>query len=233
VTLVDSEPETTDSFDLGYRYQGDGISLSAALWKTNYDNRIVNAFDEELGFSIFRNLGSVELQGFDIEIGYQPVEGLTLFGSASYNDSEVQDDVILSATTALPTAGKELVETPDWTLSGRVQYEIAGFTLGFQGKYTGDRWASDVNDEIAEAFTVFDADIRYDFAELGYEGTYIQFNATNLFDEEYLGSYSSVENAQTVRIGGTDDAPITRSGRTAFYSIGAPQTFQVSIGVKF
>ena len=217
VTLLDSESETTDSYDIGYRFQGDQITLSASLWMTMYDNRIVNAFDEELGFSIFRNLGKVDLQGFDIEAAYQPVEGLTLYASASYIDSEVKDNTPTGATTFLPTAGKELVETPDWTVSGRIEYDIANFTFGAQAKYVGDRFATDINDEIAEAYTVVDLDVRYDFAEMGYDGTYAQLNVTNLFDEEYLGSISSTPTAAAV----------------PFYNVGAPQTVQFTMGFKF
>lgn len=230
VVLADAAAETTNAFDLGYRFQGDDISLQAALWMTQFENRIVNAYDQDLGFSIFRNMGDVDLKGFDIEVGYQPVEGLTLYASASFIDSEVKNDIVLSPTTALPTAGKELVETPDWTVSGRVQYEVAGFVFGFQGKYVGDRFSTDVNDEIAEAYTVFDADIRYDFAELGSPGTYIQFNALNLFDEEYLGSISSSENALPVEVGGGVIKPALT---LPFYNVGAPQTFQVTVGVQF
>jgi iron complex outermembrane receptor protein len=62
----------------------------------------------------------------------------------------------------------------------------------------------------------------------------LQLNATNLFDEQYLGNISSQTNALTI----TDVDPVTagnqsRSGSAPTYSVGAPQTFQVQLKTKF
>ncbi len=239
VVLLDSEVETTNTYDFGYRYQGDNLTVSTAVWMTDYDNRIANAFDQDLGFSIFRNVGAVKLRGFDFEIGYQPMEGLTLYGSASYNDSEIQSNLPLGLVggvpTFLPTKGKKFVEIPDWTVSGRIQYEVAGWTFGLQGKYVGERAASDVNDEFADAYTLFDADIRYDFAEMGYEGTYFQLNVVNLFDEDYFGSISSTSNTLPQQVGVTAaNVPIIQAASgTVFYNLGVPRTIQASLGFRF
>ncbi|MFT3811553.1 MAG: TonB-dependent receptor [Micropepsaceae bacterium] len=179
-----------------------------------------------------RNVGDVDLQGWDFEAAYTPVDGLTLYGSVSYIDSELQDDLILTATTTLRTKGKKLVETPEWTVGGRIQYVFNGFTVGLQGKFVGDRFSTDMNDEIAESYTVFDADIRYDLTDLGYEDTYIQLNAINLFDENYLGNISSATNAQNTDVSNTN-VPNIRGPQTTRFSVGAPQTFQISVGLKF
>lgn len=227
-----ANPETTQSFDLGYRYQGQDLTISTSVWRTKYFDRIVNTFDDELGFFVDRNVGDVDLQGWDFEAAYTPMDGLTLYGSVSYIDSELQDDLILTATTTLRTKGKKLVETPDWTVSGRIQYVFGGFTVGLQGKFVGDRFSTDMNDEVAESYTVFDADIRYDLTDFGYEDTYIQFNAINLFDENYLGNISSATNAQSTDVSNTN-VPNIRGPQTTRFSVGAPQTFQVSVGVKF
>ena len=224
VTLVDSEAETTNSFDLGYRYQGTDLILSSALWMTKYENRIVNAFDEELGFSVFRNLGSVDMWGFDVEAAWTPAEGLTFYGSVSYNHSEVKSNSPASGGGVILTAGKELVETPDWTIGLRMQYEVAGFVFGLQGKYVGDRWADDVNTEIAPAYTVVDADIRYDLGHIGVDNAYVQLNVINLFDEKYFGSFGSVTSAAFNPAG---------LSTNIFYNVGAPRTVQFSVGVQF
>jgi iron complex outermembrane receptor protein len=232
ITFSRANPETTQSFDLGYRYQGDDLTISTSIWRTKYFDRIVNTFDDELGFFVDRNVGDVDLQGWDFEAAYTPVDGLTLYGSVSYIDSELQQDLILTATQTLRTKGKQLVETPEWTVSGRVQYVWDNFTFGLQGKYVGDRFSTDINDEIAPNFTVFDADIRYDLAGFGYEETYIQFNAINLFDKNYLGNISTATNALPTDVSNTN-VPNIRAGQTTRFSVGAPQTFQVSVGVKF
>ena len=93
-----------------------------------------------------------------------PIEDLGLYASASYNHSEVKANIPLNiggTTHFLPTAGKRLVETPDWTYSARAQYQIAGFQFGLQGKYTGRRFTTDINDDTTPSYTTVDANVRY------------------------------------------------------------------------
>ena len=163
--------------------------------------------------------------GADAEIGFSPVEGLTVYTSASYDHSKLINNLQVTATTVAPTAGKKLVETPDWTFSLRGQYEIGDFQFGAQVKYTGDRFSTDVNDEVAPSYTLVDLDARYKLdALLGMKNTFIQLNVTNLFDKAYFGSISS-------RITAVSSVP-GFSGLPA-YNIGAPRTVQGSLHVEF
>jgi iron complex outermembrane receptor protein len=76
--------------------------------------------------------------------------------------------------------------------------------------------------------------MQIDLAAFGLSNMLLQLNATNLFDEQYLGNISSQTNALTI----TDVDPVTagnqsRSGSRPTYSVGAPQAFQVQLKTKF
>jgi iron complex outermembrane receptor protein len=210
------ESETTTAFDLGWRYNSADILASAAAYMIDYDNRIVSSFDPELGFSVDRNVGKVDIMGIDLQAGFRPIDMLTLSGSVSYNDSELQEDVPLSGTVVSPTKGKKLVETPEWTYALRADFSVGGFQAGLQGKYVDERPATDTNDEWAPSYVVVDLDASYTF-ELGSTELQAKVNVVNLLDEEYFGSISS-------GTGGTS---------VGFYSIGAPRTVIVSLGASF
>jgi iron complex outermembrane receptor protein len=233
IVLSDVEPETSQAWDLGYRFRSPTMIVSAALWSNNFQNRIVSAFDPDLGFSVDRNVGDVKLWGFDAQAGWTPNADFSLYSSISYTNSELQDDLQLSATpTFLPTKGKELVETPQWMFTARAQWKVTeNFTVGFQGKHVGDRYTTDVNDQLTPAYNVFDLDMRYQLP-FG-EGSSIQLNVTNIFDEEYFGNISSGNNAKAlVDVNpGPGVTPKTASG--AFVSIGAPRTVQLSLRTRF
>jgi iron complex outermembrane receptor protein len=201
VQILDVEPEETDSFDVGYRFQTSSVTASAAVWKSDYKNRIVTSFDPDLGFSVDRNVG------------------LSLYGSASYNNSEVQENVLLSAGTPLPTKGKQLVETPEWTFSTRAEYTLGPVVLGVQGKFVDERFSTDVNDQAAPSYTVFDADLRYSFSMFDRE-SFVQLNVINLADKEYLGSVATSRFSTT---------PST----LPLYAVGAPRTFQLTMHTSF
>lgn len=257
------QPETTKTFDLGYRFRNDVMLVQAALWHTDFNNRIVSSRDNDPASPTFdlildRNLGSVEQWGFDGQVGWNITDSLTGYVSASYNESEVQDDIFLSNFTCtnatqvvgstppcgaapgilipryLPTAGKTLVETPDWTFSARMDWDVTqALSLGLQAKYVGDRFATDVNDEVAPAYTVVDLDARYDLTDLvGVRDAYVQVNVTNLLDEDYLGNISSGNNATSIAVSSDPRVPLfTGSART--YSVGSPRTAMISLGMKF
>lgn len=228
-------PEKTQSFDLGYRFQGDDVTASAALWYNTFEDRIVSAFDPDLGVSVDRNVGAVVLQGVDVEIGWRASEALFLYSSVSYNSSELQDDIRIGATQFLPTKGKALVETPSWTASARGTYDINQFVrVGLQGKYVGERYSTDVNDQLAKSFMTFDADIQVDLASLGIGNMMLQINGTNILDKEYLGNISSQTNALTILdVDPTTPGNQSRSGSAPTYSVGAPQAFQIQLKTKF
>ena len=59
--------------------------------------------------------------------------------------------------------------------------------LGVQGKYVDERFATDVNDQAAPSYTVFDADLRYSFPMFGRE-SFVQLNVINLADKDYTSN---------------------------------------------
>jgi iron complex outermembrane receptor protein len=256
------EPETTQSYDLGYRFRSSKLLIQAALWYIDFQNRIVTSLDNDpasptFGLNLDRNVGAVKQQGFDGQLGYIFSDRFALNLSASYNESELQDDLALStfnctpatqvagSTPACPagglaiptfvfTKGKTLVETPDWTFSARGDWDVTqNLSVGLQAKYVGERFATDNNDEVSPAYTVADLDVRYDLTDsMGIRGAYVQLNVNNLFDEEYLGNIST-GNSGLAAPQSTDPRVPLRGGSPRTYSIGSPRTAQITLGMKF
>ncbi len=219
------QPESAQTIDVGYRYSSGTVVASAAGFFTNYDNRIVNTFDEDLNTFVDRNVGSVELMGFEGSVGWSPIEALTVYGSIAYLDGELQENYRFNAAgDQLPTAGKKLVETPDWTAALRVDYEFNDiFSAGVQGKYTGERWITDVNDMKDDSFTLIDVDARIDFASLGLEGAYLQLNVTNVTDEDFYAGLGTRASA----------TPGTLGYGVPFATTGAPRTWMATLRVAY
>lgn len=220
VVDVNPEPETTNAYDIGYRFQSPTVIASIAAWKTDFSNRIVRTFDEAADLFLTRNVGDVSLQGVDGQIGWAPMERLSLTASATYTDSEVQNDLPDGTNPDgtprfIRIAGNQLVETPEWQFGGRIAYSIGQFDLGLQGKYVGSRFSNDINTEEAPEYTTFDLDVRYNLVSAREDGAYIQLNIVNLFDEEYLGDIS------------------TSTTGTAQFQLGAPRTAMVTLRAAF
>ena len=86
--------------------------------------------------------------------------------------------------------------------------------VGLQAKKVDDRFSTDLNNEIAPGYTVVDLDLNYGFKLQGVESAGIQFNVTNLLDEEYFGNISSgtgVRHLGAASISSARRAPSWRS----------------------
>ena len=222
---VNPEPEQTDSYDVGWRYKSDNLLANVALWQSKYKNRIVSAYDQDLGLNVDRNIGNVDLSGADLQVGWKPVSWLLLNGSASYTKTKLLNDLAISSTITLPTGGKELVETPKTTYGARIEvYPTSQLTFGLQGKQVGKRFSTDVNDAWVDPYTIFDLDARYDLEVTGFKNLSLRANVSNLFDEKYFGSISS-QNAAVSFTGFTGSLPT--------YSIGSPRTFSATVSMQF
>jgi len=219
------QPETTDTFDAGYRFYTSNLQLTFAVYDTKFKNRIASSFDQVLNVFIDRNIGNADIRGADLGIVWQATDKVSYTGTLSYNDSEVKNDSPLANGLFLPIKGKKIVETPDWQSFNRVQWDMTdAISAGVQMKYVGKRFSTDVNDQYAKAYTTWDADVRVKLPYWGGDRVYLQANVKNMTNEKYFGSISSQTNAITVP-GSTGFAPT--------YALGAPRTYQFSVNVDF
>ncbi len=91
--------------------------------------------------------------------------------------------------------------------------------LGVQGKYTGKRFSTDVNDESVLRTTPCGTCRCSTTCPCAKKNSYAQLNVNNLFDETYLGSISTRTNAVALTgVGGQRCRP-TSSARRAPYQV--------------
>lgn len=213
------QPEISKTIDLGYRYSAPTVSGSIALWKTDFDHRVETAWDEEIGASVATDVGKARMKGINAEIGFQPVEGLDIYASSSYTDTEMLENVYYSATAYNPTKGKKLGKVPSVMHAVNVSYEHGNWDFGVNGKYTGKRYASLANGDAAPGYTVWNANVTYDVGNIGpMKDSYVRLNVKNLFNEKYISAISTGN-------------VFYDSGN--YFWVGAPITTMVTLGTKF
>src|SRR6185295_6406278 len=240
------ESETTKAYDFGWRFTGSSTIASAALWKIDYTNRIVSSFDPEVGFSVDRNVGDVDMWGAEAQLAQQFGDSFSVSTSVSYAKTELQDNLPYGPTPGanpvqqfLPLKGNELVETPQWQFALRADWPIIeDLHVGLQGKWVDERFSTDLNDETTPAYTVVDLDASYRFLMGDHQSLQLQLNVTNLLDEEYYGTISSGvggsgtaplqclhENAGTALFNCLNPATGANiNGGVGFFGIGSPRT---------
>jgi iron complex outermembrane receptor protein len=117
-----------------------------------------------------------------------------------------------------------VTETPRWSFGGRASVDLGALSVGLQGKYVGDRYATDVNDVKSPSYTLFDLNARYSFEELGFKKTFFQLNVINLFNKFYFGNISTQINHGTIS---------GIAGANPNFSVGSPRTIMGTLQIGF
>ena len=222
--------ETSVNYDLGYRYTSDALTFSSTVFYVDYKNRIASAYNQDTQTNTDYNVGSVNSKGFELESGYSITKNLSAYASLSYIKTHMDNDLPFSATAILPTAGKEMPDTPNWLSGLSLQYTEGNWFVFGQGKYTGKRYTTLVNDDSIGGYVSANAGGGYKFESSTWiKNPTLKFNVNNMFDRKYL-SLSSGSGSQfttnAVAVNGiAANAP-------SFY-ISPPRTFSLTLVADF
>ncbi|MEI9965357.1 MAG: TonB-dependent receptor [Caulobacteraceae bacterium] len=226
------KPETSRSFDAGYRYLSGPLQLSLAAYHVNFDNRLLqynpcptNQQQNPGCGNSFHNAGSVTSNGVELGALWNPLSWLSWYNSASYDKTTYDDDLNWCTTTCVikATAGKQQVDTPKELFASVVTVKHDGFWASLQAKYTGRRYYTYTNDQGFGGYTTLDLGLGYDFARIGpLKGAKVALNVTNLTDKRYVANFDNSVFAP-------DDA----SGAILVAHSSAPRQIFGTIGIDF
>jgi iron complex outermembrane receptor protein len=219
------DPESSQTYEAGIRYTDSLVQLGAAAYMVEFDDRLL-AVSQGPGIvgnaPVISNVGGVETKGIELVGSVFLTDDLTLFGSFTFNDSRYQENVVNRAGVVQAlTSGKKVVNTPDTIAFAEVAYDNGSIFGTLGANYIGNRYFTFTNSggEVPGR-TIVDASLGYRFGGNPLlEGLEIQLNATNLFDEDYVGTL------------GTNG--FVNSGDSQTLVTGAPQQLFVTVRKAF
>ncbi|MDE2266957.1 MAG: TonB-dependent receptor, partial [Alphaproteobacteria bacterium] len=227
-TFASTKPETSTTYQFGYRYLGDDLQTAIILWNSQVKNRIVSSYDQLTNTYFDHNVPGVNFSGVDLEANYFATDDLSLYANAGYDHARIISNIQVGGGFA-QTLNKQLSETPKWTFSGRVQYKLLPeLEFGAGAKYVSRRNQTEDNNAFVPDYYTVSADATYDLDRLGMEGSSVRFNVDNIFDKHYFSSLGT----QTCW---TPIAGSQTTGCTSFpYAyLGSPRTFQVTLTARY
>lgn len=223
------KPETSTNYELGWRFKGAAFDGVVTAYHVDFKDRLLG-LPQCLGIvgctGSIANVGDVKTDGIEAALSWRPMTQLTWFNSAAWNNSEYDDDYTIqtaSSTTVVPTAGKQVVDAPEWLVRSELSYDNGAFFARLDANYTDERFYTYLNDASAKSYTLFNTGFGYRFGSLGMiEQLTLQADVTNLADKKYIGSIG------TNGFGVNDP---TGSMQTLLR--GAPRQFFISAKVRF
>lgn len=226
------KPETSKSFDAGYRYVSGPLQVSLAAYHVKFNDRLLqynpcptNQQQNPGCGNSFHNAGGVTSTGVELGALWKPLPWLSWYNSASYSDTTYDDDLnwCTGATCVIKaTAGKQQVDTPKEMFSSVLSADWGGFSASLMGKYTGERFYTYTNDQGFGGYTTFDLGVSYDLAGIGAPGARLAVNVTNLTDKRYASNFD-----------GSVFAPDDAAGGIVVFHASAPRQVFATLSYDF
>ncbi|HVV26583.1 MAG TPA: TonB-dependent receptor [Rhizomicrobium sp.] len=218
------KPETSQTYEGGYRFHFDGLTGDIAGYYVEFNNRQL-AQTVGAGIvgnpSVLSNVGSVTSKGIEAAATWRFWDNMWAFASYSYDDSTYDDDV-LDATGAVTmhTKGRTTVDTPKNILNAQIGYDDETFFGQVGVAYMGRRFVTYENDISVPSHTLVSANAGYRIHSDNFaDGLEIQVNADNLFNERYISTIGS--------------NGFVAHGDSQTLLPGAPQSFYVTLRKQF
>ncbi len=213
------KPESSDTYELGLRYNTDAFNGVVGVYLVNFHDRLLSAAagPSIVGSpSILQNVGSVRSAGFEAAGELKIGQGFSLFASYSYTDATYRNDVFnVSGVLLAAIAGKTVIDTPKHLARGELAYDNGPLFGRIGINYMSERFFTYTNDRSVPGRAIVDATLGYRLTDK----IEVQVNASNLFDKQYIG---------TINSGGTGN-----SGDRQTLLVGAPQQFFVTLKAGF
>ena len=193
--------ETSDAYELGYKYASRDLIFNAAIFRTEIDGFQANNPELLDGVFITRltNAGSIITQGAEVDFMWQATDQLTITGGASTVDAEVDQFLCpVGLDTCDGSSGDDLPFSPDlkYSVTGEYVWELEDMEIYLNGSYvyTDEIFAgapgatAETNPEaLLPDYAIFNASLAFSFSDDDYR---ISIIGKNLTDESYVTTYS-------------------------------------------
>ena len=199
--------ESSDSFEIGYKYVGSTLFFSATYFTTDIEDFQANNFDNSTGVTITRltNAGDVTTEGVEVDFIWTPTDNFSLSGGAAFVDAEIDSfNCPVDPTTGLPPAncstrsGLDVPFAPDTKYSLVANYVIPmenmDVILNGSYVYTDEQRSTLPGNNgtfnpvtLLPDYGVFNASAAFSFNDDQFRVTLI---GKNLGDESYVTTYS-------------------------------------------
>ncbi|MGY1488150.1 TonB-dependent siderophore receptor [Methylobacillus pratensis] len=197
---ADVKPVKGKQYEAGVKYQPPGSNslITASVYELSQDNRMVTSGVSTcagaLGAACYTQVDA-RIRGFELEGKAAVTDNFSLLGSYTYMDSEITDSNSTAEIEgrAIPQVAKHMSSL--WANYAFTTGYLDGLSVGLGARYVGGTYGvaspasgapTDNRYLHTDAYTTYDAAVRYNLKSLGYSGAEFAINASNLTDRLYV-----------------------------------------------
>jgi iron complex outermembrane receptor protein len=219
----DWEMETSDNFDLSFRYNHKYFSIAPVFFYSRHNDLLVSIDDPRVinptrkgPVEYYQNVGDATAYGFELEFNCYPLTNLLVYFNPSYTDMSFDDD-FKRGDKILNIKGNQIPDTPEWMIKSGFVYTVNNFEISPKVKWVDSRYGDALNKEKVDDYVVVKLNLGYtlrNFWKLSETKVTLELN--NLFDNRYVGAIEAND-----------------SGTGADYFAGPPFTAILTMSGKF
>ena len=188
------KPETSSTFEAGWRWGSPGLEAVVAGYLVNFKDRLL-AIQQGPGIvgnpSVVANVGGARLTGVELSATSALGQGFSLYTGANFNKSEYTDNFTSNGVT-FATKGKTIVDSPDMLLKGVLSYEHGGLFGNVGVDHMSKRYFSYLNDASVPGRTLLNGSLGYRFGTMsGLKDVTLQMTGSNLTNKRYVSTLGS------------------------------------------
>lgn len=199
------KPETMNDIEIGFAYNDQKLSTSINFYYMIFNDEIVKKGQvDRFGQPITGNVDETVHSGIELQAIAKLTDEFDIFGNVTFSNNEIKKGkYYLSANDFIELNGNSISGFPDVLANFGIQYKRNNLFLKLTGKYVGKMYSDnfdsklkeylnrygnfvDYNDNINDAYFVFDFYGSYDFKLFdALDNSKIFLQVNNLFDNLY------------------------------------------------
>lgn len=188
------KPETSDTYEGGWRLNSADNQTVIALYNVNFQNRLLS-IQQGAGIvgnpSVLGNVGGARMTGLEVSDSWKFAKGYSWFNGVNFNKNTYTSDYVSNGTT-YKTNGKTIVDSPTQMWKSIVSYDVNSVFANVGVDYMSKRFYSYSNDASVSGRTLVNGSVGYRFGQYAsFSDLTLQLTGSNLTDKRYISTIGS------------------------------------------
>ncbi len=187
------EPENGYQGEFGLRYDvNEKFQLNASAYYINKENVVQSLGEKEVSGvkkKIKGQAGKITSKGFEIDLNYRPIKGLSFTGGYTYCDATYKKFKEIKKGKETNYSGNFLAQSPKnqfflWSFYEVQKGTLQNLNLGFGVNYTDKMYTDAANNYNLPSYWLTEATVGYKLKS----NIYFKFKANNILNKEYFSN---------------------------------------------
>jgi iron complex outermembrane receptor protein len=208
--------EISRNMEIGMRLSGRNWSLEPTVYYSLHKNKQAVLYDTDIDAYYPMNEADAEGYGIELEAEYKPLDNLKCYTSLSWNRFSFTQDIYSEGGSLIEAEGDQVPDAPEFLAKAILSWKIGDFTISPVMRCSSARYGDLLHKEKIDGATLFDLDLTWSRAMLGFKQVDCSLSLLNIFDEHYV-SMINTSDYKTLKTSYQPGAPFTMMATIALH----------------